>query len=337
VRAGLVFFDFRRLLFERAPERRRVRGSVAKPIVKITVRCPHCRAEQQEPELVKSTFCRKCSEHFAISAATLASAPLPPSFTPAVRTRHAPVEDADEPDAPAHFVAAAAAETPAGTGLLRKIDGFFGSKPKHRVVQCFECNSTHEVSTATHSSTCKACGAYIDLTDHKIASSFSRNIKTRGDVYLSPKGDLSSSKVICRDAVLHGKMRANMVCTGRLTVKMSGRLSGSVEAAELVIERGAEVTFSRPVKVSSAEIHGEVVGHFQADHVTIYKHGSLDGAVFASGFTVEKGGVFQGELTISPRKREEASTSAAEIKAEPGQGEAKGAPLMGGATIPVAS
>ncbi len=284
---------------------------MAKDIAKIRVRCPHCSAEQQEPELVKSTFCRSCSEYFAISPSTLAGAPPAPA-PPTIKTKRRLGDDAYEPEPSPPPPAAAVHEAHAGSGLLHRIDEIFTGKPKHRIVQCFECSASHEVSGTAHSSTCKACGAYIDLEDHKISGSFSRNIKTRGDVYLSAKGDLSSSKIICRDAVILGKMRGNMQCTGRMTVKMVGRMAGSVEVGELVIERGAEVTFSRPVKVSTAEIHGRVSGQFQADHVTIYKHGLLDGPVFASGFTVEKGGAFQGELTISPRKQPSADSPATE-------------------------
>jgi cytoskeletal protein CcmA (bactofilin family) len=305
---------------------------VAKSIVKITVRCPHCSAEQQEPELVKSTFCRSCSEYFAISASTLAGAPPVQAPAPIKTKKRAPEQD-EAPSSPPP--AAAVHEVHATTGFLHKIDEIFTSKPKHRVVQCFECNSAHEVSGTAHSSTCKACGAYIDLEDHKIAGSFSRNIKTRGDVYLGAKGDLSSSKIICRDAVVQGKMRGNMLCTGRLTVKVQGRLAGTVEAAELVIERGAEVSFSRPVKVSALEIHGRVSGQFQADHVAIYKHGALDGPVIACGFSVEKGGAFEGELTISPRQSPVAAASA-EPAAEPARVDVAPAPIIGGAPVTAA-
>ncbi len=301
---------------------------MAKTIAKITVRCPHCGAEQQEPELVKSTFCRSCSEYFAISAQTLAGAPPVPAPAP-IKTQRRAVETSEPVSPPPP--AAVVHETHAGTGLLHKIEGIFTGRPDHRTVQCFECNSAHEVSGTAHSSTCKACGAYIDLEDHKIAGSFSRNIKTRGDVYLGAKGDLSSSKIICRDAIVQGKMRGNMLCTGRLTVKMQGRLVGSVETAELVIERGAEVHFSRPVKVSSAEIHGRVSGQLTADHVNIYKHGALEGPVTASGFTVEKGGVFQGELTISPRKAAEASMG--EPAQAPEKAEGSLAPVLGATTV----
>jgi cytoskeletal protein CcmA (bactofilin family) len=308
---------------------------VAKNIAKITVRCPHCSAEQQEPELVKSTFCRSCSEYFAISALTLAGAPPVPAPIP-IKTKRRRAGDGYEQDS-SPPPAAAVPEPHASTGLLHKIDEIFTHRPKHRVVQCFECNSAHEVSGTAHSSTCKACGAYIDLEDHKIAGSFSRNIKTRGDVYLGAKGDLSSSKIICRDAIVQGKMRGNMQCTGRLTVKTQGRLTGSVEALELVIERGAEVDFSRPVKVSLLEIHGRVSGQFQADHVAIYKHGSLDGPVIASGFTVEKGGAFEGELTISPRKPAAAAVTT-EGEERPSEKPAvEMSPIVSGATVPAVS
>ena len=189
-----------------------------------------------------------------------------------------------------------------GAGLLGKIEGIFAGKPKVQVARCFECSSWHEVSSTAHSSTCKACGAYIDLQDYKVTGSFSRNIKTRGTLFLSAKGDLSSSKIVCSEATIHGKMRGNLTCAGKVVIRVQGKLFGSVEAGELIVEKGADVAFSRPIHTASAEIHGRMSGEVVADgHVTIFKSGLLDGSVSASGFSVEKGGCFQGELTISPR------------------------------------
>ena len=194
--------------------------------------------------------------------------------------------------------------------MLGKIEGLFASKPKVQVARCFECSGWHEVSSTAHSSTCKACGAYIDLQDYKVTGSFSRNIKTRGTLYLSAKGDLSSSKVVCSEATIHGKMRGNLTCAGKVVIRVQGKLFGSVEAGELIVERGADVAFIRPIHAASAEIHGRMSGEVVADgHVTIFKSGLLDGAVSASGFSVEKGGCFQGALTISPRQGAAAAKS----------------------------
>lgn len=297
---------------------------MAKPIAKITVQCPHCQAQQQEPEFAKSTFCRRCSEHFAISASTLAGAKSPPS--PALKPRPKVAAETPSPSSPAP------AEPSGGMGLMDRFEQLLG-KPKHRVVRCFECDGSHEVSSSAHSSTCRACGAYIDLQDYKITGSFSRNIVTRGAIYLSSKGDLSSSKIVCDSAILHGKMRGNMRCLGKLTIRSTGRVPGTLEAGKIVVEKGSDITMARPLRVSQAEIGGKLSAQiFAESQVAILKTGFLEGAVTARGFTVEKGGCFQGELTIGPQ-----DTAAAEpAKAEPPRREPREneAPLLGGEQKP---
>ena len=273
---------------------------MAKPISKVAVRCPHCGGEQLEPELAKSTFCRTCSQYFAINPSTLASSKAAGEISQKITPRFGPSSVLRESTPQTPRIQSSESGSHGG-GFLQKIETLFG-KPRIRAVQCFECTSSQEVTGTAHSSTCRACGAYIDLQDYKVSGSFSRNIKTRGSVYVSPKGDLSSSKIICAEAVIHGKMRGNMQCQGKVVIKFQGRLSGSLEAGSLTIEKGSEIVFSRPIKSAAVVIHGSMSGHILSDsHVTIHKTGSLDGAVAATGFNVEKGGSFQGELTISPR------------------------------------
>ena len=272
---------------------------MSKPIAKITVRCPHCGSEQLEPEQAKSTFCRRCSQYFGITATAVVGPNTPAASVPVAKPRLGYA-----PGSPAEASGAPLSGQPAGSsGFKQKIESFLASKPRQRTARCFECSSAHEVSSTAQSSTCKACGAYIDLQDYKISGSFSRNIKTRGSVYLSSKGDLSSSKIVCGQATLHGKMRGNLQCDGMVTLRMQGRLPGSLEAGEMIVEKGSDVVFSRPLKASAVAVHGKMSGQIFSDsHVTIYKSGSLDGTVQATGFTVEKGGIFQGELTITPRQ-----------------------------------
>ena len=210
-----------------------------KPIAKITVRCPHCSAEHLEPEAAKSTYCRRCSQYFAITATSIVGANTPPAPVgagSALKPRPGFATLSRPETAPA----GASAEPVGAGGFKQKIESFLGSKPRQRTARCFECSSSHEVSSTAQSSTCKACGAYIDLQDYKISGSFSRNIKTRGSVYLSSKGDLSSSKIVCGQATLHGKMRGNLTCDGLVTIRMQGRLPGSIEAGEMIMEKGSE-------------------------------------------------------------------------------------------------
>ena len=69
-------------------------------------------------------------------------------------------------------------------------------------------------------------------------------------------------------------------------------------------------------------------------HVTIFKTGSLDGAVDATGFSVEKGGCFQGELTIRPPGVPSAPVSADEPKPVANHPEETGEGLFGGEQQP---
>lgn len=276
--------------------------------------------------MAKSTFCRRCSEYFAISASTLAGA------KPASRPAPKPAPVAMGMETPALPIPAAPVESLGGMGLLNRFEHLLG-KPKNRLVGCFECDATHEVSSSAHSSTCRACGAYIDLQDYKITGSFSRNIVTRGSVYLSSKGDLSSSKIICDSAILHGKMRGNIRCLGKLTIRSTGRVPGTFEANKLIVEKGSDIVLARPLRVAQAEIGGKLSAQIFAEgQVSILKTGILEGDVTARGFAVEKGGIFQGELTIGPQPSSVDPIPAAKESSRDVQ--ANETPLLGGERRP---
>jgi len=159
---------------------------VAKPSpAKVSVECPHCGFKQMEYVAAKSTLCRQCGRYFSPSA---------PKPGLKLRTKEQ----------------TAAAQEPSG---LRKLEGFW-NKQRTRVVACFECKRKHEVSDAAISTNCPGCSAHIDLRDYKITTSFSRSIRTRGEVHLTAKGDLSSTSVICKSALLEGKLREVLVRLG---------------------------------------------------------------------------------------------------------------------------
>src|SRR5256714_7633135 len=129
----------------------------------------------------KSTICRQCGRSFAPSAPK-----------PALKLK-------DDSAAPA--------ELP----LHRKLESMW-SRQRNRLVSCFECKRKHEVSDQATSSNCPGCSAHIDLRDYKIITSFSRTIRTRGDIHLTSKGDLRSTSVICRSATSEGKHSGKFEC-----------------------------------------------------------------------------------------------------------------------------
>jgi cytoskeletal protein CcmA (bactofilin family) len=118
-------------------------------------------------------------------------------------------------------------------------------------------------------------------------------------VYITSKGDVSSTSVICRSAVVEGKLRGNLHCTESLTLDFSGKIPGRVTSKHVLVEKKATVQFFRRVLVSDIEIKGHVSAEIVAETlVTIHKNASLEGNVTAKGIRVEKGGLFSGQLVI---------------------------------------
>jgi cytoskeletal protein CcmA (bactofilin family) len=237
-----------------------VPGHSQRSIGKVSVECPHCGFQQLESVFAKSTYCRKCSEHIDM------------------------------------------AKHPHLGG--EKDDSIFGrfsrllQRETIRSIHCFECNALQKVSSFAKSSICPQCSSYIDLRDFKVSGPFGRSIHTQGSIVISARGDLTSAKAICGAAIIHGKIHGNLTCSGTARIKVKGRLMGAIEAHELVIEKGSNVEFVRPIKAATTEINGKVSARVLADAVKIGKTGSLEGTVYAKSITVDKGGIFHGELFI---------------------------------------
>ncbi len=223
----------------------------------------------------KSTMCRQCGRHFAPSA---------PKTAAVVRVRES---------APA---AALPSVEPANA--LKKLGGLWGTQ-RSRVVACFECKRKHEVSEAATSTNCPGCSAHIDLRDYKITTPFSRSIRTRGDIHLTPKGDLSSTSVVCHSAVIEGKLRGNLQCEESATINFIGKIPGRLAANYIDVERKADVQCYRRVTVGSIDIKGRMSAEIIATGaVNIHKTGVLEGNVTAKSLTIDKGGIFSGGLVI---------------------------------------
>ncbi len=277
---------------------------------KINVRCPHCGHEQSEPRIAKSTYCRACSEYFTIEHALRAArAAQPPTriVIPEAEqlTRGSGTVPLDAPTLrePDEIPKPGAAQPSTTLSHLRFKFGQYFRGPNSLLVRCFECGGEHEVAAAAQSATCRHCGAYVDLQNYKINGSFSREIKTCGSLLVLARADLASSKVICGSATIYGKVRANLYSSGDVAVRYEGKIYGEMEGRNLHVEKGANVEFVRPLKFASAEIDGRMSGQLLSDgHVVIRRNGHLSGSVTAKAFTVEQGGGFDGEMTISPNE-----------------------------------
>src|SRR5213596_1960514 len=171
----------------------------------------------------KSSICRQCGRYFS---------PFAPKPGLKLRVRE---------EAPA--------AAPASSSILGKFEDFW--KRQHSsVIECFECKRKQQVCGSATSTICPSCSAHIDLRDYKITSGFSRTIRTRGDVHLTAKGDLSSSSVNCRSALIEGQLRGNLHCD-TATINFSGRIPGRLSGRHLIVNRKADIHCFRQVRVGS--------------------------------------------------------------------------------------
>lgn len=218
----------------------------------------------------KTTMCRQCGRSFSPSA---------PKPEPLVRTKEQAAPSLEQ------------ASVPKSSGLF--------NRQRTRVVACFECKRRHEVSDAATSTNCPGCSAHIDLRDYKITTSFSRSIRTRGDVHLTNKGDLNSTSVVCRSALLEGKLRGNLECEESATINFVGKIPGRLSANYVNLERKADVQCFRRMRVGKIDIKGRLAAEIIATgSVNIHKTGVLDGNVTAKSISIEQGGLFTGQLVI---------------------------------------
>jgi cytoskeletal protein CcmA (bactofilin family) len=216
-----------------------------------------------ESPYAKSTFCRKCGQHYNV-------------------------------EKPLHKEA----EMVRGPSIFDKISKLVSGE-KVRKVRCFSCNHRQEVSSSAQSSLCPSCGSYIDLRDLKIAGPFGRSIQTQGEIYVTSKGELTSARAACGSAILEGKLRGTLICNGQVRVKTHGKILGGIETHELIVEKRCDAEFVRTLKAHSVEINGRISARIVCETaVTINKGGFLEGTVYARSISVEKGGVFSGELFI---------------------------------------
>ena len=220
----------------------------------------------------KSSICRQCGRYFS---------PFTPKPGLKLRVRE---------EAPA---------TPAApsSSILGKFEDFW--KRQHSsVIECFECNRKQQVCGTATSTICPACSAHIDLRDYKVTSGFSRTIRTRGDVHLTGKGDLGSSSVVCRSALIEGRLRGNLHCDDTATINFAGKIPGRISARRIIVERKSDIHCFRRVRAEHIEIRGRMSGEIFAQTVDIQKKGALEGDVTAKAISVEKGGTFCGQLVI---------------------------------------
>jgi cytoskeletal protein CcmA (bactofilin family) len=222
----------------------------------------------------KNTLCRQCGRHFIVAAAERVELAKPVLEVGGVL---------------------------AAPSLLQRVQGIL-HRPRITSVTCFDCGAVQQLNSAASSTICPSCSVHMDLRDYKVNTAFSRAIRTHGRIHVTSAGDLSSSSIVCRSAIIDGKLRGSLQCNERVEFRAPAKVQGKLSAGEVIIGKKADVQFFRQIHVGSIEIRGRMSGEIAAETmVTIRRTGSLEGNVVARSINVERGGTFSGQLMIGQK------------------------------------
>lgn len=171
-----------------------------------------------------------------------------------------------------------------------------------RSVRCFSCDTEKQIVADVIQANCDHCGKAIDLSDYQIESLYSRPIQTNGEVFISPRGKYQGPPLVAGCLVVQGIVEGNFECE-KLVLGKVAHLAGKGHAQSVVISPGARLRFSefsQHVKTTVLRIEG----HLEVEllklrgEVVVGKTGVLVGNVEVGRFQVEKGGSFEGKLSV---------------------------------------
>ena len=205
---------------------------------------------------------------------------------------------------PQDLKSARPATGPLGSGdapgaMQRMKDQGFYRQQYFKDAQCFDCDHKFKVGRSSRSANCPQCGVLISMEDVDLNMPSTQPIKTRGDVIIRKRGQLSAAHLYCRELRCFGTVAAEIHCSGDAIFKTSGQLVGEVHCRRFVVEKGSEITFMNPIYADEVEIHASITGHvFSKGQVLISANGAVNGDVTARSVSIEPGGELNGAMNI---------------------------------------
>jgi len=166
-------------------------------------------------------------------------------------------------------------------------------------IECFECGHKLKVSRSSKLTDCVQCGALICLEDLDINLHHTEPIRTRGDVIVRKPGQITTSKIECKDLRCLGTIEAEIDCQGEATFRTEGTITGPITCRKLTIEKGADVLFTHTVHAGDMFINARLTGNLNASgKITIGLYGAVNGDVTARSVAIDPGGELNGAMNI---------------------------------------
>jgi cytoskeletal protein CcmA (bactofilin family) len=196
-----------------------------------------------------------------------------------------------------------------GAGAAGPASGRTTLPPKQHI-RCYECNYEFDLTGRMHSTHCPKCKISLDLAGYTIDSESREDLKTLGAIRVTPRGTVSSARMIAADLDLAGKVSNSIVLVfNRLTVHPGSEFTrGDIDTQDLRIEPGAGITIRNPAVYRNVDVAGTLNSDlYVTGTLTVRATGSFTGSVHGGHLVVEDGATFVATVQISPDGAAEAA------------------------------
>lgn len=221
-----------------------------------------------------------------------------PEDSTAIPEVESPVAAIKRPQSYAPAPTPAPAPMSASTLQKMKNEGMYRNQ-YFKDADCFDCGHKFKVSRSSRSTQCPTCGALISLEDVEVNMHSGQSIKTRGDVLIRKRGQVSAESIQCKDLRCQGILEANVKASGDVIIRATGTMIGEIHCRRFIVEKGADVVFLNVIHAEEVDIQARITATlFSSGPFIIGTQGSVNGDVTARSVSIEPGGELNGAMNI---------------------------------------
>ena len=181
--------------------------------------------------------------------------------------------------------------------------------PTKQHIRCYECAYEFDLTGRMGATHCPKCRASLDLAGYTIDAECRETLKTLGKIKITPRGIVTSAKLLGTDVELAGQVTASSVEATRELVLFPGAefTRGDFKALDLRLEMGGEATFVHPLLYRNVDVIGALSGPLYATGLVILRASArFTGSIHAGRLIIEDGAIVDAEMNVSPEGLAEA-------------------------------
>jgi cytoskeletal protein CcmA (bactofilin family) len=180
--------------------------------------------------------------------------------------------------------------------------------PLKRELVCYECAYRFILQGTFAKTHCPKCHEELDVSDHKLDSSFSDTLKTMGRIEIGAKAVLKGATLVAGEVVISGNASgANIDACRRVELCKGGRFDlERIKTDHIIVTKEGVFAITGSSQCKDIEIAGTLKAKlFSSGTVTIKKGGLLRGEVHSAHLIVQDGAGLQAKAFIQQQSNKQ--------------------------------